>query len=65
LFFFAKVRDDWKYIASVIDRLQLYIFFAVTFFGTLSILFNAPYILSVVDQNAILKKWDPTFGNTS
>ncbi|CAF0743611.1 unnamed protein product [Adineta steineri] len=63
--YYEEIRDDWKYIASVIDRLQLYIFFAVTSFGTLSILFNAPHILSVVDQNAILKKWDPTFGNTS
>jgi len=49
----------------VIDRLQLYIFFAVTSFGTLSILFSAPHILTVVDQNAILKNWDPTFGTTS
>ena len=62
---YEEIRDDWKYIASVIDRLQLFIFFAVTTFGTLSILFNAPYILSVIDQHAILKQWDPTFGSTS
>ncbi|CAF3155384.1 unnamed protein product [Rotaria sp. Silwood2] len=61
---YEEIRDDWKYIATVIDRLQLYIFFAVTTFGTLSILFNAPYILNVVDQTAILKNWDPTFGTT-
>jgi len=47
------------------DRLQLYIFFGVTTFGTLSILCSAPYILTVVDQNAILKNWDPTFGTSS
>ncbi|CAF3628111.1 unnamed protein product [Rotaria socialis] len=62
---YEEIRDDWKYIATVIDRLQLYIFFAVTTFGTLSILFNAPHILDVVDQNAILKNWDPTFGTTN
>ena len=62
---YEEIRDDWKYIASVIDRLQLFIFFAVTTFGTLSILFNAPYILDVIDQHAILKQWDPTFGSTS
>jgi hypothetical protein len=49
----------------VIDRLQLFIFFAVTAAGTLKILFNAPDILKVVDQYAILKKWDPTFGTTT
>jgi hypothetical protein len=47
------------------DRLQLYIFLAITSFGTLSILFSAPYILTVVDQYSILKNWDPTFGTTS
>ncbi|CAF0836400.1 unnamed protein product [Adineta ricciae] len=45
---YEEIRDDWKYIASVIDRLQF-----------------APYVLTVVDQTAILKKWDPTFGNTN
>jgi hypothetical protein len=49
----------------VIDRLQLFIFFTVTAVGTLKILFSAPEILKVVDQYAVLKKWDPTFGTTS
>ncbi|CAF1163148.1 unnamed protein product [Adineta steineri] len=62
---YEEVRDDWKYIASVIDRLQLFIFFAVTAFGTLKILFNAPGILKVVDQCAILRKWDPSFNNAT
>jgi len=26
-----QVLDDWRYIAMVIDRLQLYVFLAVTF----------------------------------
>ncbi|CAF1314415.1 unnamed protein product [Didymodactylos carnosus] len=54
---YEAVRDDWKYIASVIDRLQLYVFFAVTSAGTFSILFNAPYIFQFVDQQAILNAW--------
>ncbi|UJR26492.1 hypothetical protein I4U23_007819 [Adineta vaga] len=62
---YEEIRDDWKYIASVIDRLQLFIFFAVTAIGTLKILFSAPELLKVVDQCAILKKWDPTFNNAT
>ncbi|CAF3859927.1 unnamed protein product [Rotaria sp. Silwood1] len=42
---YEGIRDDWKYIASVIDRLKLFIFFAVTAAGTLKILFDAPDIL--------------------
>lgn len=49
----------------MIDRLQLFIFFAVTAIGTLKILFSAPELLKVVDQCAILKKWDPTFNNAT
>lgn len=30
-----KVRDDWKYIAMVVDRLLLIIFFGITFGNTL------------------------------
>jgi len=26
-----QVLDDWRYIAMVIDRLQLYVFLAVTY----------------------------------
>jgi len=62
---YEEIRDDWKYIASVIDRLQLFIFFAVTAGGTLKILFNAENILTVTDQYAILKNWDSTFGTGS
>jgi hypothetical protein len=49
----------------VIDRLQLFIFFAVTAIGTFKIFYNAPDLLKVVDQYALLKKWDPTFDTTS
>lgn len=38
------MREDWKYVAMVIDRLQLYIFFIVTTAGTVGILMDAPHI---------------------
>jgi nicotinic acetylcholine receptor len=49
----------------VIDRLQLYIFFAVTTAGTLKILFSAPDFLKVIDQHALLKSWDPAYSTTN
>lgn len=50
------MRDDWKYVALVIDRLQLYLFFSVTVIGTACILLRAPYIFDFVDQQEILRK---------
>ncbi|CAM1330537.1 nAChRb1 (predicted) [Pycnogonum litorale] len=52
---FMQIREDWKYVAMVIDRLQLYIFFAVTSAGTIGILLNAPHIFKYVDQDEIIK----------
>lgn len=49
-------RDDWKYVAMVIDRLLLYVFFGITLGGTLGILFSAPYVFHTVDQEAELKR---------
>ncbi|CAD5208837.1 unnamed protein product [Bursaphelenchus xylophilus] len=43
-------RDDWKYVAMVIDRFLLYVFFGVTLGGTLGILLSAPYVFHSVDQ---------------
>lgn len=37
----------------VIDRLQLYIFLAVTVAGTVAILIHAPHIFEYVDQDEI------------
>lgn len=51
-----QIRDDWKYVALVIDRLQLYIFFSVTVIGTAYILFDAPHIFQFVDQQKILRE---------
>ncbi|ODN05613.1 Acetylcholine receptor subunit beta-like 1 [Orchesella cincta] len=35
---YIQIREDWKYVAMVIDRLQLWIFFLVTASGTFGIL---------------------------
>jgi len=40
-----KIREEWKYVSMVIDRLLLYIFFAITTGGTVGILFSAPHVV--------------------
>ena len=52
-----QIREDWKYVAMVIDRLQLYLFFVVTTAGTIGILMDAPYIFEYVDQDTIIKTY--------
>jgi len=49
----VQVLEDWRYISMVIDRLQLYIFLAVTIVGTASILVGAPHIFDSIDQAKI------------
>lgn len=51
----SQIREDWKYVAMVIDRLQLYLFFLVTTFGTLAILLDAPHIFEFVDQDKVIQ----------
>ena len=55
-----QIREDWKYVAMVIDRLQLYVFFAVTTAGTIGILINAPHIFEYVDQDKVVQmyRWE-------
>lgn len=53
--YFFQILEDWRYIAMVIDRLQLYIFMAVTIGGTVGILINAPHIFEYVDQDEVKK----------
>jgi len=48
-----KILDDWRYIAMVIDRLQLCVFLAVTVGGTVGILCHAPHIFDYIDQEEI------------
>jgi nicotinic acetylcholine receptor len=40
----------------VIDRLLLYIFFAITAGGTVGILFSAPEVFEYVDQKAVIDR---------
>lgn len=51
---YSEILDDWRYVASVIDRLQLYIFVAITIGGTIGILINAPHIFEYVDQQKVM-----------
>lgn len=55
IYFSFQIREDWKYVAMVIDRLQLYIFFIVTTAGTVGILMDAPHIFEYVDQDKIIE----------
>ncbi|ETN73626.1 Neurotransmitter-gated ion-channel ligand binding domain protein [Necator americanus] len=48
-----KIRDDWKYVAMVIDRLLLLLFFGVTLGGTLGIICSAPHVFDFVDQEKV------------
>lgn len=52
--FMLQIREDWKFVAMVVDRLQLYIFFIVTTVGTIGILMDAPHIFEYVDQDKII-----------
>ena len=51
-----QVLDDWMYVASVIDRLQLYVFLAIIIAGTVGILIHAPHIFDFIDQSDIIQK---------
>ena len=53
---YLQILEDWRYIAMVIDRFQLYLFLAVTIGGTIGILINAPHIFEYVDQDAVKAK---------
>ncbi|PIO52335.1 Cation transporter family protein [Teladorsagia circumcincta] len=48
--------DDWRFVAMIIDRLLLYIFFGITAGGTCGILFSAPYVFEGVNQREVLDK---------
>ncbi|OQV25479.1 Acetylcholine receptor subunit beta-like 1 [Hypsibius exemplaris] len=43
-----EVEDDWKYVALVVDRLLLWIFFWATTIGTIKILLSAPTIFETL-----------------
>ncbi|CAI5437965.1 unnamed protein product [Caenorhabditis angaria] len=58
-------RDDWKYVAMVIDRLLLYVFFGITVGGTCGILFSAPNVFDFVDQADIIEKLKGQYASAS
>lgn len=51
-----QFRDDWKFIASVVDRFLLYGFFGATLGGTIGIIFTAPSVFESVDEEKTLEK---------
>nr|ADF56015.1 nicotinic acetylcholine receptor non-alpha subunit 29.4 [Trichostrongylus colubriformis] len=53
---YKMYRDDWKYVAMIIDRLLLYVFFGITVGGTCGILFSAPYVFQGVNQREVLQR---------
>ncbi|CAJ0953265.1 unnamed protein product, partial [Mesorhabditis belari] len=52
-------RDDWRFVGIVLDRLMLYLFFGVTLGGTIGILTSSDHIFDVVDQYAVVEKYNP------
>jgi hypothetical protein len=40
-----SIRDEWKFIATVIDRLQFVIFLTVTLVGSLSLLYEVNHFI--------------------
>lgn len=50
-----QIREDWKYVAMVIDRLQLCFFCGITTFGTFALLLDAPHIFQPIDQDQVIK----------
>nr|ACF60609.1 nicotinic acetylcholine receptor non-alpha subunit [Ancylostoma caninum] len=53
---YKMYRDDWKYVAMIIDRLLLYVFFGITVGGTCGILFSAPHVFQIIDQQDMLDR---------
>ncbi|VDO90587.1 unnamed protein product [Haemonchus placei] len=51
-----QYRDDWKFVAMVVDRVLLYGFFGITLGGTIGILFSAPTVFERVDEQKHLQK---------
>lgn len=43
--FIESIRDEWKFIATVIDRLEFLIFLTVTVCGSLALLFQVYYFI--------------------
>ena len=44
MYFLFQTKEDWKYVALVIDRCFLWIYVAVCFLGTVGIICQAPML---------------------
>ncbi|KAI6216697.1 Acetylcholine receptor subunit beta-type unc-29 [Aphelenchoides besseyi] len=53
---YKKIKEEWKYISMVIDRLLLYVFFGITLGGTLGILLSAPNVFETTNQTQIIQE---------
>ncbi|CAF1426501.1 unnamed protein product [Adineta steineri] len=59
--FIESIRDEWKFIAIVIDRLQFIVFSTITIIGTFTLLFQAPNLFHIeeVDQQKLARFSNP------
>ena len=53
---YLQCRDDWKFVAQVLDRFLLYTFLGVTLGGTFGILLSAPTVFEWIDEHDQLKR---------
>nr|VZI15432.1 unnamed protein product [Spirometra erinaceieuropaei] len=51
------IVQEWKYIASVMDRLMLVFFTVITLVVSAILLTSAPSLLSSVDQDAVIRRY--------
>ncbi|KAI6203516.1 Acetylcholine receptor subunit beta-type unc-29 [Aphelenchoides besseyi] len=51
-----SIKEEWKYVSMVIDRLLLLVFFGITAGGTIGIIFSAPHVFTGVDQQKELER---------
>ncbi|OQV23551.1 hypothetical protein BV898_02669 [Hypsibius exemplaris] len=61
----SDVADDWKYIALVIDRLLLWVFFIGNAFGSASILLNSPHLFEPLIDHCPPNKLPPPLNVTA
>jgi len=60
-----QIREDWKYVAMILDRVLLYVFFGVTLGGTLGILLSAKNVFEFIDQTEVIARLNEKYGVNS